>query len=119
MNEIKYTDVRILIDESVKKGELVAPDKIQEAEKILDQISDENCAQWHYLKGRISAIKGWSYDAQKHFEKARYLDPNNSEYRNEVKTLRKRRHFSGSEEGYSKLECLGDVLECFASLICC
>ena len=47
-------------------------------------------AEWNFLKGCVLAQKNWFYDAQKYFETACYMDPNNIEYRNALNSIRAR-----------------------------
>ena len=44
-------------------------------------------AEWNFLKGCVLAQKNWFYDAQKYFETACYMDPNNIEYRNALNSI--------------------------------
>ena len=62
--------------------ELINDGSYSEADLILDSISqaDRN-AEWNFLKGCVLYQRGWYHDAQKLFETACYLDPNNTEYR--------------------------------------
>lgn len=50
------------------------------AEQMLGKLT--KTAEWHYLKGIISLNRGWYDDANKHFDMAIAMDPNNPEYRN-------------------------------------
>ena len=61
--------------------ELISGRRFSEAEILLDSVSqsDRN-AEWFYLKGVLLAERGWYFDAQKNFETASQLDPNNHEY---------------------------------------
>jgi len=62
--------------------ELINGKRFSEAEIVLDAVSqNERTAEWYYLKGVLLAERGWYFDAQKNFETAYNLDPDNSEYR--------------------------------------
>ncbi len=56
-------------------------------------------AEWNFLKGCVLAQKNWFYDAQKYFETACYMDPNNIEYRNALNNIRARAQSYGG--GYN------------------
>jgi len=62
--------------------ELINDGSYTDADLILDSINaaDRN-AEWNFLKGCVLYQRGWYHDAQKLFETACYLDPNNAEYR--------------------------------------
>ena len=95
----------------IEEGELEKPDL------LLDQVEENaRCARWHYLKGLIFAAKGWSYNAQVQFEKARYLDPGNEQYRSGVKVARKSRYRRPDDPTFNICEAFSCVTDCF---ICC
>lgn len=60
-----------------------------EAEIKLDAMnaSDRN-AEWHFLKGCVLSQRGWFLDAQRFFEVACNMDPNNQEYRKAYESMR-------------------------------
>lgn len=59
------------------------------AESMLDSIpEDERGAEWNFLRGCVLTQKGWYYDAQKAFESACFMDPNNPEYRSALNNIR-------------------------------
>ncbi len=63
--------------------------RIDEAEALLDSFpNSEGSAEWNFLKGCIMTQKGWFMEADRHFDTACRLDPNNSEYRNAYETLK-------------------------------
>lgn len=68
---ISFSQIRILINQG----------RFSEAGTYLDYVplSDRN-AEWNFLKGCILAKRGYYYDAQKYYETACYLDPENAEY---------------------------------------
>ncbi|MBS6440484.1 MAG: DnaJ domain-containing protein [Clostridiales bacterium] len=63
--------------------------EISKAETLLDifALSDRE-AEWNFLKGCVYTKKGYFYDAQKYFETACYMEPNNQEYRNALNSIR-------------------------------
>ena len=61
---------------------LINTGRFSEAGILLDSIPQgARGAEWNYLKGCTLLQRGWYHDAQKLFETACYLDPNNTEYR--------------------------------------
>lgn len=52
-------------------------------------------AEWNFLKGCVLAQKNWFYDAQKYFETACYMDPDNQEYRSALMNIRARANAYG------------------------
>lgn len=69
--------------------ELINSGNFSDAEIVLDSIanSDRN-AEWNFLKGCVLTQRGWYFDAQKFFETACYLEPNNAEYRAALNNIR-------------------------------
>lgn len=65
--------------------------RFSEADLILNSLSaTSRNAEWNYLKGCVLAQKGWFYDAQRYFETACYMAPDNHEYRNALNSIRMR-----------------------------
>ena len=126
VNKITYAKIRRMINN----------EKIDDANASLDYISPTaRGAEWNFLKGCILVRRGWYYDAQKYFETACYLEPQNEEYHAAAESLRnarsqranqnrKENKRRGKEEGFcagcaDKLcsgccECLGGN-----SILCC
>lgn len=74
-------------------------------------------AEWNFLKGCVLAQKNWFYDAQKYFETACYMDPNNIEYRNALNSIRARAQSYGV--GYRTSPVGGmSACDCCQGLIC-
>ncbi len=69
--------------------ELIKSGRFSEADIFLDSVSvtDRN-AEWYFLKGNVLLQRGWVFDAQKCFEHACYMDPNNAEYKMALDKLR-------------------------------
>ena len=68
---ISFTQIRILINQG----------RFSEAGTYLEYVPvSERNAEWNFLKGCILAKRGYYYDAQKYYETACYLDPENAEY---------------------------------------
>ena len=69
--------------------ELINAGNFTDADILLDSIvnSDRN-AEWNFLKGCVLTQRGWFFDAQKFFETACYLEPNNAEYRAALNNIR-------------------------------
>ena len=68
---------------------LINSHKFSEAEIKLDAMNaqDRN-AEWHFLKGCVLSQRGWYLDAQRFFEIASRMDPNNIEYRQAYESMR-------------------------------
>jgi len=73
----------------IKIRELINAGKYSEADIILDSVSNsDRNAEWNFLKGCVLTQRGWYYDAQKYFETACYMDPENAEYRTALNNIR-------------------------------
>lgn len=90
-------------DEFRKIRELINSGRFSEADLLLNSVasSDRN-AEWNFLKGCVLIQKGWYFDAQKYFETACYMAPDNAEYRNALNNIRTRASAYG--KGYSTAE---------------
>ncbi len=74
--------------------------RFSEADLILNSLSvSSRNAEWNYLKGCVLAQKGWFYEAQRYFETACYMSPDNHEYRNALNNIRMRANSFG--RGYN------------------
>ncbi len=84
--------------EFIKVRELIQTARLVEAEQMLNTVplADRN-GEWNFLKGCILEKRGWYFDAQKFFETACYIDPDNAEYRD---ALNKIRNTANSFGGY-------------------
>jgi len=83
--------------------ELINRKNFSEAEIILESVSqNERTAEWYYLSGVIFAEKGWFFDAQKNFETAYNLDPDNNEYRDALYYIKNKSNDFYSNGGYSR-----------------
>ena len=60
---------------------------IQRAEQLLDEISVHD-AQWHFLSGAVAYRKGWLDEAQRNYQIACSMEPNNAEYQQALQMLR-------------------------------
>ena len=69
--------------------QLIRMGQYSQAEIMLDAIaSTDRGAEWNFLKGCVLTQRGWFYDAQKYYETACYMDPNNQEYRSVLNNIR-------------------------------
>lgn len=76
---------------------------IAEAEAILEGIPREDRgAEWNFLKGCVLVKRGWYYDAQKFYETACYMDPENYEYKAALDSIRSAR--TGRSYGTGRAE---------------
>ena len=116
-----YADVRRLINLS----------NYSEADVRLDSISiPERGAEWHFLKGCLLTHKGWFLDAQKFFDTACRMDPQNAEYRQAAESLRNSANGYTNNWGpqgaggrntvctYTGCDCCSDIC-CCLSIDCC
>ncbi len=97
---------------------LINSGRFSEAELLLNAVSEsDRNAEWNYLRGCVLTQRGWFFDAQKSFETACYMDPNNAEYRNALNNIRGRAaNYGGSYRTSNGSGCSGcDVC---SSLIC-
>ena len=76
--------------------EYINAERFSDADFILNSMSaSSRNAEWNFLKGCVLAQKNWFYDAQKYFETACYMDPDNQEYRNALMNIRARANSYG------------------------
>ena len=69
--------------------QLIRAGQYSQAEVMLDAVQPgERGAEWNFLKGCVLTQRGWFYDAQKYYETACYMDPNNAEYRSALNNIR-------------------------------
>lgn len=62
---------------------LINSGRYSDAELILNSVPvSDRGAEWNFLKGCVCLRRGWYYDAQKYYETACCLDPDNEEYKN-------------------------------------
>lgn len=75
--------------EFFKIRNLISQKQFSEAEIKLDAMnSADRNAEWHFLKGCVLSQRGWYIDAQKFFEMACNMDPQNREYRQAYDSMR-------------------------------
>jgi curved DNA-binding protein CbpA len=71
--------------------EFINAGRFADADLLLNSLTPSlRNAEWNFLKGCVLAQKGWFFDAQKYFETACYMEPNNAEYRNALNNIRVR-----------------------------
>ena len=99
--------------------ELIQMNRLTEAETMLNYIpSADRNGEWNFLRGCILEKKGWYFDAQKFFEAACYMDPDNSEYKD---ALNKIKNTANSYGGYRASNTNGtgcSTCDICSSLIC-
>lgn len=107
--------------EFIRIRTLINEHNFSEAEIKLDAMNmSDRGAEWHFLKGCVLSQRGWFLDAQKYFETACNMDPNNSEYRQAYESLRNTatsysRGYRDAPSGRGSTCCDSDVC---TSLIC-
>ena len=91
---------------------------IFEAEQMLLSTPMHNRdAEWNYLYACVMVKKGYYADAQRYFDIACNLDPNNHEYQNARNLFRSRSQQNGTYRTYQTSAGCCD-LDCCTSLIC-
>jgi len=110
--------------EFAKVRELINNNRFSDAELILDAVNakDRN-AEWNFLKGCVLSQRGWYLDAQKFFEIACNMDPQNQEYRTAYESMRNTAY--SYSKGYTQTEMpqnssnnSGCDMDCCTKLIC-
>ena len=90
---------------------------IFEAEQMLISTPQQNRnAEWNYLYACVMVKKGYYADAQRYFDMACNMEPNNQEYQNARNMFRSRSQQYGSYRTYQSSGCCD--LDCCTSLIC-
>lgn len=89
--------------------EYINAGRFSDADYILNSLpATARNAEWNFLKGCVLAQKNWFYDAQRYFETACYMDPENQEYRAALNNIRARANSYGS--GYRTVSTDGNAL---------
>jgi len=103
-----YARVRILINQN----------EIMEADRLLQSVaSAERGAEWCFLMGCVLFKRGYFLDAQKMFDQACAMDPQNTEYRNARESLRARAStYGGGYRTTNSADC--DMCSCCTNLLC-
>jgi hypothetical protein len=102
-----YTRVRQLINTG----------SVFEAEQMLVSTPQQNRgAEWYYLYACVMVKKGYYADAQRYFDMACSLDPDNREYQSVRDAFRMRSQQNGTYRTYQSNGCCD--LDCCTSLIC-
>ena len=98
--------------------QLINAGSIFEAEQMLiSSAQDKRGAEWHYLYACVMVKKGYYADAQRYFDIACSLEPDNREYQNAREMFRARSGQYGSYRTYQSSNGCCD-LDCCTSLIC-
>ena len=95
---------------------LINENRILEAEQVLRSIpSTEQTAEWYFLMGCIVYKRGYFLDAQRMFDQACSMDPQNAEYKDARDRLRAQASTYGG--GY-RTASSPDCCSCCTSLLC-
>lgn len=90
---------------------------IFEAEQMLISTPQQTRnAEWHYLYACVMVKKGHYADAQRYFDMACNMDPNNFEYKNARNQFRIRAEHNGTYRTYQSNGCCD--MDCCTSLVC-
>lgn len=113
-----YAEVRQLLNDQ----------RYADAERILDTVYvPDRGAEWYFLKGCLFTHKGWFFDAQKYFDTACRMDPNNEEYRRAYESIRySANNYTNTwtdggnhrQNTYTGMDCCSDLC-CCLSIDCC
>lgn len=88
--------------------EYINAGRFADADFILNSLpATARNAEWNFLKGCVLSQKNWFYDAQRYFETACYMDPDNHEYREALDRIRARANSYGS--GYRTVQSDGNA----------
>lgn len=88
-----------------------------EAEQMLVSTPHQNRgAEWYYLYACVMVKKGYYADAQRYFDMACSMDPDNREYQSAREAFRARSQQNGTYRTYQSNGCCD--LDCCTSLIC-
>lgn len=105
--------------EFIRIRQLIQAGRLGEAETMLNTVPNvDRNGEWNFLKGCILEKRGWYFDAQRFFEAACYMDPDNNEY---IDALNKIKSTANSFGGYraSNLDRSGcSTCELCTSLLC-
>ena len=109
-------DARAIFD---RIRRLINEGNIESADKLLEifAMTDRN-AEWNFLKGCICLRRGYFYDAQKYYETACYMEPNNPEYRaalNNIRSAHARQNERAAGSGQSAAD---TSIGCCETLLC-
>jgi len=97
--------------------EYINAGRFSDADVILNSLSaSARNAEWNFLKGCVLAQKGWFYDAQRYFETACYMAPDNREYRNALDNIRMRANTFG--RGYRTSGGGGGACDLCTAMMC-
>ena len=89
--------------------EYINAGRFSDADYILNSLpATARNAEWNFLQGCVLAQKNWFYDAQRYFETACYMDPENQEYRAALNNIRAKANSYGS--GYRTVSTDGNTL---------
>ncbi len=107
--------------------EAIQTEDFDRAEELLDTIEEnKRGGEWNFLRGCVLIGKGWYFDAQKHLQTACYMDPENEEYRDVLRSVKKaggeghgyKAHAPGSHSDLCDtcltLACLDCFCDCFS-----
>ena len=75
---------------------LIKNNKINEAQNVLDDISDRN-AEWHYLQSVIFYKKNWINESKKQLEIALNMEPHNQKYSDAYSKLKQKISYNESQ----------------------
>ncbi len=97
--------------------EYINAGRFSDADLLLNSLTaSARNAEWNFLKGCVLAQRGWYFDAQKYFETACYMAPDNPEYRNALNSIRMRAGAYG--RGYNTSDGGAGACDLCTTLMC-
>ncbi len=99
---------------------LINRGEIREAEHRLYAVPESSRnAEWYFLMGCVMLKKGFYFDAQKMFDRACEMDPNNAEYRSAKEQLyHQTSQYGGGYRTTQHSSTFCDSCDCCSTLIC-
>ncbi len=85
-----------------KVRSLIMSNNLDEAERILDSLSDgQKTAEWYFLKGMTASRRGWGEQAFQYIQRAVQMNPGNPEYNAAYNNILHNRQY-GPGTGYNQ-----------------
>ena len=90
---------------------------VEAADQILEGIANRN-AEWYFLRGAVAQRRGWLDEAQRNYQMACSMAPNNPEYRQALSMIQ----FGGNRQyqqgGYDSNDCSNDACGICQAMMC-
>ena len=73
-------------DPLTRAEKLIAEDKLDEAQEILNSITEKS-GEWHYVQAQLYIKKNWTNEARKQLKRAVKAEPDNEKYKDALDEL--------------------------------